>query len=481
MSDEKKSLADLYKQNTSEPKPQSSQFEGEEIIGATEGTVIETPQKEEARGIRNTGISGSSLDNIDEYMSDMDKEILEAKEFIEKAKAEEAARKEEEAKRKEEEPEDDTFNEEKYNKAIVVIDKAGMGLTNFTDEERAKMERVSKIEVHEIENINLEALNVRKTPASSIDKVLKQKKLAGSTSNVVAVASGYTAVMGKCSLFELANLYLDTENIVESQLAKWSFVYSKIVDSSIEFKDFDDFTKKTAVVDYNNFIYGILAASYPDEDEVQLTCPSSKCPGKKTTVGGVTKVIKDYPYRYNPHGLIRAERMSEALLKKFTNVIDNSYNKEDAKKVHEESEVNTIKRYKLPGSEYIIDMAIESVNDFIYNAAKVVDELDEMDEKYRQSLLTSTTIRALYIPDGEGGYYKFENKLDIAKAIYELDEPADVKALLKISGSIGQDLAIDYGFANVECPYCHHNTPYVPVMPDDVLFHHYRQETQVTQ
>lgn len=463
-------------QQKNHPYKNSEDVEFIEDPNAT-GVVIEKPKETESNGIHVSGIPAESSTNLEETLKQMDAEIEAARIAAEKAAEQAKLEAEEKAKADAEAAElQSEIEEGQYNKAVVIIDKLGMGLANFTPDERAKMERVSKIEVQEIETLSLETLKVKKNPNKSIDKVLQAKKNIGGTSNIVAVASGYTAVMGKCSLFELANLFIDKENIVETQLSKWSFIYSKLVSSSVKFKSFDDFIKRTALMDYDNFIFGILAASYPDSDEVGLKCSDKKCPGKivRNASGKETK-SRDYDFTYSVRGLIRPERMSAALIEKFTTIIDNSYVEEDAIKVHEASPVMSVKRYRLPHSGYIIDAGIESVHDFIYNASRAADSLE--DEKYRSTLATSTLVRKLYIPDEDGSYYEFEDKLDIAKAIYELPDNADVRAIIKVNGELSQDLSMEFGFVDVTCPYCKTVTEFIPVQPDDILFHKYRQET----
>lgn len=486
MDNKHKTLEDLYKEQNgivdgpsktdeelirsklqNKPHPDSDFIQDEKVTGM----VIETPKPQE-EGIKMRGINKSSMDRIQDALTGMDSEILAAKEEMEKAREEMKRVKEEQKQQREEQAIPRT---ERPDKAVILIDKFKMGDVNFTPEERAKLETVSKIELHEIKSIPLKTLKINKE--YPIDKVLKEKKNTGGTSNIVAVASGYTAVMSKCSLFELANLFVDRENILETQLSKWSFIYSKIVSSSVKFDSFDDFIKHTAVVDYNNFIYGILAPSYPDQDQVTLTCTNSKCKG--LVANGKNTGTKEYEYSYSVKGLLRTERISEELAERFSNIIDHSYIESEAQEVHNNSPVMTVKRFELPGDKYIIDAGVESVYDFLYNASPAADALE--DARYRESLMTATLIRKLYIPDGNGSYFEYEDKLDIAKAIYELTEGVDVKAIIKITTDISKDLTFDYGFYEVVCPYCGHVTHYVPVDPDDILFHKYRQETAMIE
>lgn len=437
------------------------------------GIIIDTPKPQDEDGIKVKSMPASALENVNALMAELDTEIEAVKQEVENKKAE---MEEKAAEELAEEDDEDEFDQDKYDKAIVIIDKAGMGTVQFTDEERAKMEKVKKIEVQEVEVLSLETLKIKRDKKSNIDKVLQAKKNVGGTSNVVLVGSGYTAIMGKCSLFELSNLFIDKENLVETQLSKWSFIYSKMVSSSVKFKSFDDFIKRTAISDYSTFIFGILCASYPDVDEIGLKCTDTDCPGKVTkNRRGEEVKTKDYEFKYDIRSIIRAERMSEGLLARVKEVVDNSYVEATAAETHQNSPVCVVKRYRLPESGYIIDAGIESVHDFIYNAARVSDNLE--DEKYRQSLTTATMIRKLYIPDEEDGYYEFEDKLDIAKALYELYGENDIKAVIKQNAELSKDLTIEYGFANVTCPYCKKVTPFIPVDPDDILFHKYRQAT----
>ena len=62
----------------------------------------------------------------------------------------------------------------KYEEAIVIIDKSGMGHVDFTDEERKKLEHVKKIKVEEVETVSLKTIRRKKVKKGSSDAIIKK-------------------------------------------------------------------------------------------------------------------------------------------------------------------------------------------------------------------------------------------------------------------------------------------------------------------
>ncbi len=113
----------------------------------------------------------------------------------------------------------------KYKEAVVVIDKSQMGqVINFTDDERAKLEKVKKIKLEEVETIELPVGKCKRVKKGSADKILK-KVNSIRTTPVVLPVSGFTAVMKGCSTFELMGLVSNNNNTVEGLVSKWTLIY----------------------------------------------------------------------------------------------------------------------------------------------------------------------------------------------------------------------------------------------------------------
>lgn len=354
----------------------------------------------------------------------------------------------------------DEFND-KYEEAIVYIDKTKMGtVIQFSDAEHAKMEKAKKITLQEVESKDLKTLKI-KGRKKGIETLINRRQSLHST-NIVLPASGYTAVMKGCSPYELMEIVADTKNEVMNQEMKWSLIHRKIESTSIGNMDFDTFLNRTASIDYNVLLYGILCATYPDDDTFPLVCQNKKCKS-------------NFNHNYSIKSLIRAESMTEELGQTFMNIVDASNIVETAKETHECSPVRTTLRLTLPVSEMILDIGVQSAYDFLYKSIKELK--DKIEDKYAQAAITSSIVRKLYIEDDDipGEFYEYDMPSDITKAIYSLNA-IDIKILNKKAEALFKDLQFEFGLMNVKCPKCGESINTVPVDVETILFYKYQQD-----
>lgn len=419
------------------------------------GIIIENQPEKPAEMPKYTGVSPETMNHVDRYMKEMDKEIEEKKKLAEEI----------EKKQKEQEmqdPEDvEKENEKNYNEAIVIIDKIGMGqIINFTEEEREKLEKVKKIRVEEVENVQLSTIKSKRAKKGSLPTILKRQKSA-LTTPIVLPASGYTAVLRGCSTYELVSLMGESGNRTIDTTAKWSLIHDKIVETSIGHMDFDTFLKETASIDYNNFIYGLLCSTYPDDDKIPLRCP---------------KCEKEHEHAYSVRSLIRAEKMTDSFKSLIADIVDNSHCAENAQEAHKRAAVNTVKTVLLPHSGIIAELYVQSAFDLIYRTIKSLEE--NMDAKYNQASILSTAVKAAHIPDPDDPdqYLLYDDALDITQIIYSLKD-SDLLVLTHQASQIMEDLTFTYGLMNVHCPNpkCRHFEPFIPFEIDTILFYRYQQ------
>ena len=452
---EKLSLGELMKQGMDEQP---------EILGASGGLVIENEPKEEEQSeysqFKLNHISPDTNDAIMEYMKELDERIEIAQEN--KAKYEEENGPIEEEENVEEEDDEETSEEdfqEKYNEAIVVIDKSGMGtVIDFTEEERQKLEKVKKIKLEEVETVSLETLVVKKAKKNSLDKVLKRTNNLHTTP-VVLLASGYTAVMKGCSTYELVTLFNNTDNILMDTETKWTLIHEKIESTSLGDMDFNTFLQNTAAIDYSIFIYGILCASYPDVDTIPLKCEKCK---------------KEFDHSYTVKSLIRAEKMTEETQELLGNIVDASHMDTTAKEFHEQAPISLEKVIRLPLSGHVVKMYVQSGFDFIKRSIKELSNND--DDKIKQSAILASLVRTIYVadPDNEGAYLEYDGVLDISKIIYTLKD-TDILVLTKQGEKMIENVGIEFGLMDINCPHCKHHTDSLKLDPDSILFYKYQQ------
>lgn len=498
-----KELADLVTNTSNEETEQDEiiyQDPQPNEMGDNEETqtgIVVPEEKPQQDGITINGLDPETLGNISEYVKDMDKNIEERREKmaeagydIEKIESGEMTALESYETLKntsftfenvgepatavfnlDPQPEsendmtDDEFNR-KYEEAVVVIDKTNFGkVINFTDEERAKLEKAKKIKLEEVETISLSSLKTKKIKTKKdLNKVLK-RTASIHTSNIVLPLSGYTATMRGCSSFELISLLDSTDNIVENTRTKWSLIHSKIEDTSIGKMDFNEFLHRTASSDYQVLIYGILCATYPDDDKIEIKCDNKKCG-------------KTIEHHYSIRSLIRAESMSEKLKETFMNIVDNSYVLETAKEVHKNSQINTTKTVELPESKIIIELKVQSAYDLINRSLKSL--VENKDPKYNQASVYATAIHRAYVIDPESDindpeYFEVTDTFDITQLIYQLGTK-DLLILRNLGDKMFDGMLMDFGLMDVTCPSCRKHRQTVPIDLESILFTRYQQE-----
>jgi hypothetical protein len=440
------------------------------------GMVLERKQKEEEYNpLDSSKINPNTMNNINNYMANLEKEI----EFYEDAFGEDMTKainhvyggeelEEEVDENVEVEDDDDLVDREtdensfrdRYEEAIVIIDKTGMGsVVNFSPEEQAKLERAKKIKLEEVEVVELPTVKTKRAKKGSAKKILNKINNTRSTSVVLPV-SGLTMNLGGCSTYELLTLLTnDRENPVESQRNKWSLLYSKVLDTSIGKLTFDEFLNNVAQMEYEVLVYGVLCATYPEDDNFPLNCP--KCKTRFT-------------HNYQVRSLLRAEEISEKMMEAIQHTVDCSYTQEDAKRCHEECLLNNVETIKLPQSGYLFTLGVQSAQEFIETSLEAIIDLDE---KYNQSAILASAVKAVYVQDPDDGeYYVLEDQMDIIETIFSLFD-RDLLVLGQKIGKLVEGMSYSFGLMDITCsnPRCRQHTNTVAVELEDILFHKYQQ------
>ena len=352
----------------------------------------------------------------------------------------------------------------KYEEAIIIIDKSGMGKIEFTDEERKKMEHVKKIKVEEVETVSLKTIRRKKVKKGSSDAIIKRINSIKETTVVLPISGLVVKVCG-CSTFELLGLVDNSQNTKDSLIAKWSLIHSKVTDTSMGKMNFNTFLRSVAQLEYDCLVYGILCATYPEEDEFPLKCP---------------KCGEELNHKYLIRGLLRAERMSDKLKSAFAKTVDASYKKSTAEKCFNESLLNTEIAIELPESGYYVGLAAQSAYDFIHDS---IESINTMDAKYQQAAILASTINEICVPDPQdpGAYFEVDTSEDLIKLVYSLGDK-DVQILGAKIGDMLNDMEFDYGLFDVNCTKkkCGSHIDYIPIDLDSILFQKYRQAMETS-
>lgn len=356
--------------------------------------------------------------------------------------------------------EDEGTFREKYEEAIVVIDKTGMGsVVNFTDEEREKLEKVKKIKLEEVETLEIPKIKTKKAKRGSAKKILSKINTVTSTPIVLPV-SGLTMDVTGCSTYELLTLINNNQDdIVGTQRSRWSLLHSKVLNTSIGKMDFDTFLNNVAQMEYNIIVYGVLCATYPEVDKFPLTCP---------------KCNQSFEHEYTVRSLLRAEEITPKMMEAIQHTVDSSHTLQDAKACHDESLLNIEETFKLPRSGYIFTIGVQTAHDFIEDSMTTIEDIDE---KFAQSAILASAVKAVYIQDPDDGeYFMLDDQKDIIETIYSLLD-TDLLVLGQKIGKIVDGMSYNFGLMDITCTgrNCRRHTNTIPIELDDILFHKYRQ------
>ena len=430
------------------------------------GLVISAEsQKEPERDPVYQGMNQNTQNNIEKYLAEFDAAIDRAQAETQELEANQPAVNTESAPdtKQNTTPEEDF--DKAYNEAVVLIDKIGVGrVLDFTEDEHKKLEKAKTIKLEEVETVSLSTCITKKLKdPKNFNNIIKNINTLHTTP-ICLPLSGYTANIRGCTAYELMGLISSGENVLLDTQSKWSLIHSKIESTSIGDMDFNEFLFNTAAADESNFIYGILCATYPDEDTIPLPCSNSECKAR-------------HEHAYSPRQLIRAERMSDELKAEFGKIIDASVSIDTAMAVHENSPVKRVKSVRLPISGIIVELQVQSAYDLINNSLTSFTNIDTTDKKYQSATIIATLIKRALVPDPENPeeMYEFTDSLDIAKIVYELRE-RDIIIITKMQQRMVGDLTIDYGFTKIECPKCGKFREYMEVDPAQLLFQRYHQE-----
>lgn len=342
-----------------------------------------------------------------------------------------------------------------YEKNATIIQKFGAGVIEFSDEEREKLKRSKMIKLQDVEVVDIASLQRRRARTTSVDEVIKlnTKKF---TVPVPLQASGFQVRVSGLSTYEIMNLVEQGQGdpVAQSQL-KWSIIHEHIEETSIGKLSFKEFMNVVAQSDYDMLVYGVLCATYPDNGQIELSCPKCKT---------------EYDFEYSIASLLRAEKFSPELFNRIAEIIDAAPFEERAKAIQAQSIMQQSTTYRLPESGYVVTIGSQSANDFINDTVRGINEID--DARYNQAALLTTAIHSVYVPVGEN-HVEYTDFASIVRLVYSLGD-TDVVILGELITKILDTENVQFGLMDITCPKCKSYTDVVEIGVDEILFRRYQ-------
>lgn len=359
-------------------------------------------------------------------------------------------------------------DEEKKQIINILIDKTGLGGDfKFTDEEKEKIFSSTEIHLKEVEEMDLSTISVKKAEKSFLESV-NEFQISSSKVPVVFPASRFKAYMTGLSYGEMGDISLNNENVTFDQLQKkLTVIYNKMINPSIgDFENFEDFLKKFAYVDIDLAVYGLVVATFPEIDDIPLTCNNETCK-------------RSFNHKYSPRTLIRFDKADKKFLNAMKDVVECSAT--DSEKLLESSPSRTHKRIKLPFSGFIVEIGIASAYDYLYT---IVDNIigdkftNEHPDDVNGILQINATllglIRAVYVPSGDGSYTMFDNFEDMINALYMV-KPEEISILASLLQKYTDAYTVEFELFDIKCPHCGTETKRIPLDINSLVFLKYQR------
>lgn len=363
----------------------------------------------------------------------------------------------------------------------ILLDKTGMKNVEFTKEEKEKMTKARKIKVVEIDDVEMKSVTATR-PKATKSRTLIQKAFSKNYAPFVAVASGYLGKVRNLSSMEVVNLISINENnkgMAETLQQKASLVYSKLQEVSFgQFMNFDDFCKRTASLDMNVMLYGLIRATYPEDEDIMMNCQNPKCQHKSKTknrqTGEFIMEPNQFKHSYKNTDILLSHKISDKLRAEMERVYDASGTKESALECSANSILNTVKSFKFGDEgEVIIDIYCPSIYDMIEKVASKISPDDYANPAaYGPAINLASFVKSIRLKNEDGKYDLFDNIKDLVEIVYQMDE-AELDVLAEVIDENVLTYQYSYGFKadTVVCSHCGQAFANdVPVEIENLLF-----------
>lgn len=343
---------------------------------------------------------------------------------------------------------------EKDTPVTVNVDESVTANLSYTNQVDIVVKEVSKDEILKaniIENSNIEGI-IQKYDSGINDVPL------------TLPLSGYRCVVRSINWFDFIKLAAPSSNSpVDNELKKWSVIYDHIKNVSIgDFKDLEDFMRKTKYQDRELLMWGLLVATSDDEETIEVRCANPRC-GKPIRV------------TYNPRTI---HSIDESKIPKWWTAAKDAAPGDEAVKVWETASSRRV-CYTLPVTGIIVEINEPSAYEFVTEKLPLVESLykryrpDETMADFNQddpSMMEFEYLsaNAMYITAmtivRDGKQYRFTDWGSIEEIITKSLDSRDSATLLKVIEEARSRISpVSFKIKNITCDACKQHVDEIPV------------------
>ena len=286
--------------------------------------------------------------------------------------------------------------------------------------------------------------------------------------------SGYRCVMRGINYLDFIKLSAPSSgNTTDAEIKTWTIIYNHLKNPSIgDFKDFEDFLKKTKYQDRELLMWGVLAATLDEQDTISITCGNPNCGEKHTIVYYPRQLIHvdesripawyipAYQAAAGPEAVSVWEQASQKRV---------SYKFNDSRisvEINEPSAYEFItqklplldelyQRYK-PNSSFSEDMRNTDENE-----PSILERADMLEFNYLSSI--AMYLSAVII-ERNGKKYRFTRWKDIEKVVSGSLSSTDSSILVSLIEQVRSNTTpVSFRINDVTCPHCKHHDDFIPI------------------
>ena len=286
--------------------------------------------------------------------------------------------------------------------------------------------------------------------------------------------SGYRCVMLGINYLDFIKLSAPSSgNTTDAEIKTWTIIYNHLKNPSIgDFKDFEDFLKKTKYQDRELLMWGVLAATLDEQDTISITCGNPNCGEKHTIV-------------YYPRQLIHVD---ESRIPAWYVPAYQAAAGPEAVSVWEQASQKRVS-YKFNDSKISVEINEPSAYEFITQKLPLLDELyqrykpnSSFSEDMRNTNENEPSIReradmlefnylssiAMYLSaviiERNGKKYRFTRWKDIEKIVSGSLSSTDSSILVSLIEQVRSNTTpVSFRINDVTCPHCKHHDDFIPI------------------
>ena len=341
------------------------------------------------------------------------------------------------------------------NKNQNVIDEITQALEN--------KEKEDKDFENSVKYVDISTFDIEKSSIKEQTDILKNIFSAVSTTEVVCVQSGYSAVLSALTYKDILTIMNANVSSYESKLNLFKTIYNKITRLSFcknynEAKpSFEEWLALTAYGDLDTLLFGLYNSTFQEKSTISFECPY--CKAENVISINNSSLIQISGDRNKFSKLVEEIAQNSDSIEKMGEYSSISLNGENQKR--------NLKSFVLPDSQIVCSVKLPSMKD-VLQVLKTISE-DTLAQHKDDEISVFLTIYKILIKGKNDKYSVINDKKDVLQ-LMGLLSLKDISVLRQISLKMIEEKHIFYQINKETCSECKKDIFNIPIDIESLLF-----------